>query len=65
MKNEILEKALKETWENKEKFYEETKIFSMLEIVKTIENKYKERSTHSRSIYASPSGGDSGSVKQK
>ena len=39
MRNEALEKALEETWKNKEKFYEGTKGLSMLEIIKNIENK--------------------------
>ena len=43
MRNDGLEKALKETWKNKEKFYEDTKRLSMLEIVKRIETKYRER----------------------
>ena len=55
MKNEVLEKALEETWKNKEKFYENTKDLSMFEIIKEIEEKYKERGTaHNRSVYASP-----------
>ena len=41
MRNDELEKALEETWKNKEKFYEDTKDLSMLEIVTTIENRYK------------------------
>ena len=45
MKNEDLEKALEETWKNKEKFYEETKGLSMLEIIRGIENKYRVRGT--------------------
>jgi len=45
LKNNFLEKALEETWKNKEKFYEENKGLSMSEIVKKIENKYKERGT--------------------
>ena len=43
MKNSELEKALKETWENKDKFYEDTKGLSLFEIVKQVENKYKLR----------------------
>ena len=39
--NNELEKALEETWANKDKFYEETKGLSMLEIVKQIESRYK------------------------
>ena len=55
MKNNGLEKALEETWKNKEKFYEDTKGLSMLEIVRQIEDKYKERGTaHNRIIHASP-----------
>jgi hypothetical protein len=34
MRNDELEKALEETWKNKEKFYEDTKEFSMFEILK-------------------------------
>ena len=45
MKNDELEKALEETWNNKEKFYEGTKGLSMLEILKRIETKYKVRGT--------------------
>jgi len=50
-----LEKALEETWKNKEKFYEDTKGLSMLEIIKQIENKYKERGTahNNRIVYVS------------
>jgi hypothetical protein len=43
--NDRLEKALEETWKNKEKFYEDTKGLSMLEILKGIENKYKKSGT--------------------
>ena len=51
MKNEFLEKALEETWKNKEKFYEENKDLTMVEIIKKIENKYKERGTaHNRTV---------------
>jgi hypothetical protein len=53
--NEILEKALKETWENKDKFYEDNKNLSMVEIIKKIENKYKEQGTaHNRTVTAAP-----------
>jgi hypothetical protein len=45
LRNEELEKALEETWKNKEKFYEDTKGLSMLEIINGIENKYKARGT--------------------
>jgi hypothetical protein len=48
-----LEKALKETWKNKEKFYENTKGLSMLEIITKIENTYKEwGSEHNRTVTA-------------
>ena len=57
MKNDELEKALEETWKNKEKFYEETKGLSMLEILKRIEAKYKVRGT------ATPPVGGLGSTK--
>ena len=39
MMNSSLEKALKETWEMKEKFYEDTKGLSMIEILEKIEGK--------------------------
>ena len=55
LKNNGLEKALEETWRNKERFYEDTKGLSMVEIIKGIEKKYKVRGTaHNRSIYAAP-----------
>jgi len=34
-----LENALKETWEKKEKFYEDTKHLSIMEIIEKIEGK--------------------------
>ena len=37
--NNSLEKALKETWEKKEKFYEDTKHLSIKEIIEKIEGK--------------------------
>ena len=43
MRNDLLEKTLEETWKNKERFYEDTKGLSMLEIITRIENKYKVR----------------------
>ena len=43
MKNENLEKALEDTWKNKDRFYEDTKNLSMVEILKNIESKYKTR----------------------
>jgi hypothetical protein len=43
--NETLENALKETWEKKDKFYEENKDLSALEILIKLENKYGVRST--------------------
>jgi hypothetical protein len=39
MTNSSIEKALKETWEMKEKFYEDTKGLSMIEILEKIEGK--------------------------
>jgi len=52
LKNDELEKALEETWKNKEKFYEDTKGLSMLEIIKGIEDKYKTQGTaHNRIEY--------------
>jgi hypothetical protein len=53
LRNDVLEKALEETWKNKEKFYEETKGLSMLEIIKVIEDKYKVWGTaHNRTLGA-------------
>jgi hypothetical protein len=37
--NSSLEYALKETWEKKEKFYEDTKGLTMIEILEKIEGK--------------------------
>jgi len=45
LKNDGLEKALEETWRNKERFYEDTKGLPVLEIVREIENKYKVQNT--------------------
>ena len=44
--NDGLENALRETWDNKEKFHEDTKGLSMLEIVQKIEGKYKAACIH-------------------
>jgi hypothetical protein len=52
LKNDVLEKALKETWKNKEKFYEDTKDLSMVEIIKEIEKKYKGRGPRITGLYA-------------
>jgi len=41
LRNDGLERALEETWRNKEKFYEDTKGLSTLEIIKKIESKYR------------------------
>jgi hypothetical protein len=47
-----LEKALEETWKNKEKFYEDTKGLSMVEIIKAIEKKYQAQgATHNQSVH--------------
>jgi hypothetical protein len=37
--NSSLEKALEGTWKNKEKFYEETKNMTIMEIIEKIEGK--------------------------
>jgi hypothetical protein len=37
-----IEKALEETWEMKERFYEENKDLSLMEILVKLENKYKD-----------------------
>jgi len=51
LRNDVLEKALEETWKNKEKFYEDNKGLSMLEIIKGLEKKYKVRETaHNESV---------------
>ena len=39
MTTNSLEKALKETWKNKEKFYEDTRHLSIMEIIEKIEGK--------------------------
>jgi hypothetical protein len=53
LKNDELEKALEETWKNKEKFYEDTKDLSMVEIIKKIEKKYKVRgAVHKETVSA-------------
>jgi hypothetical protein len=39
MMTSSLEKALKETWEKKDKFYEDTKGLKMIEIIEKIEGK--------------------------
>ena len=49
--NSSLEKALKETWENKEKFYEDTKHLSIMEIIEKIEGKkFNIENTHTKNI---------------
>jgi hypothetical protein len=54
LRNDALEKALEDTWKNKDKFYENTKNLSMVEIVKNIENKYMARDiAHNKSHDAS------------
>jgi hypothetical protein len=58
LKNDVLEKALEETWKNKEKFYEDTKDLSMVEIIKEIEKKYKGRGVaHNRPVRVTPPNG--------
>jgi hypothetical protein len=54
--NDGLEKALEETWKNKDKFYEDTKGLSISEIIRAIENKYKARGTayNAEAVTASP-----------
>jgi hypothetical protein len=54
--NNTLENALKETWEKKDKFYEENKDLSILEILIKLENKYGARgaSPNNRAVCASP-----------
>jgi hypothetical protein len=39
MMNSSIEKALKETWEKKDKFYENTKYLGIMEILEKIEGK--------------------------
>ena len=54
MKNSGLEKALELTWKNKERFYEDTKSLSMLEVIKGIEKKYARRGNPHRRRLARP-----------
>jgi len=51
LKNEILEKSLEETWKNKEKFYEDTKDLTIVEIITKIENKYKDNNNPDKRIF--------------
>ena len=51
MMNNTLEKALKETWENKEKFYEDTKHLSIMQIIEKIEGKkFETKNTEEKNI---------------
>jgi hypothetical protein len=50
LRNDPLDKALEETWKNKDKFYEGTKGLTMLEIVTGIENKYNARGNAHNSV---------------
>ena len=50
MTNNLLEKALKEIWENKEKFYEDTKHLTIMEIIEKIEGKKFEQKVPKRKI---------------
>ncbi|MDR1100154.1 MAG: hypothetical protein LBL28_06695 [Treponema sp.] len=55
MTNETLEKALKETWEKKDKFYEENKDLSIREILMKLENRYGAQGVSpDKSVCASP-----------
>ena len=54
MKNDELEKALEETWKNKEKFYENTKDLSIIEIIKMVEKKYETRGNAQNRIVIAP-----------
>ncbi|MDR1936732.1 MAG: hypothetical protein LBS49_14365 [Candidatus Accumulibacter sp.] len=54
-----LENALKETWEKKEKFYEDTKNLTIMEIMEKIEGKkfnVETGTAHNRSVCASSAG---------
>ena len=49
--NSTLERALEETWRNKEKFYENTKGLAIIEILEKIEGKkFNIKSTEEKSI---------------
>jgi hypothetical protein len=48
MMNSALENALKENWEKKEKFYEDTKDLTMIEILEKIEGKKFNSETYRR-----------------
>jgi hypothetical protein len=52
--NDILENALKETWEKKDKFYEENKDLSVLEILIKLEKKYGGRGVPHNSVTMLP-----------
>jgi len=39
MIDNLLEETLKETWEKKEKFYEDTKYLTIMEIIEKVEGK--------------------------
>jgi hypothetical protein len=52
--NSSLEKALEETWKNKEKFYEDTKHLNIIEILEKIEGKeFKIENTDKKSNFNS------------
>ena len=62
--NNVLEKALEETWKNKEEFYENTKGLSMVEIIRKVENRYRAGALHITNNNCSPPcSGDSGFAK--
>jgi len=49
--NNSLENSLKETWKNKEKFYEDTKHLNIREIIEKIENKkFSKMNTNDKNI---------------
>jgi hypothetical protein len=52
--NDVLENALKETWEKKDRFYEENKDLSVLEILIKLENKYGSRAASQTSATTLP-----------
>ncbi|MDR0302616.1 MAG: hypothetical protein LBI04_09940 [Treponema sp.] len=64
MMSSSLEKALEETWKNKEKFYEETKNMSIMEIIEKIEGRKFNIKKHSSGIYSGAKTGKKIAVKK-
>jgi hypothetical protein len=52
LRNDGLERALEETWKNKEKFYEDNKGLSILEIIKKTEGVKRKNTLMCRNLLA-------------